>query len=617
MQNPFGHSWFFEKSAAAATSFFTICLSRIGQRLDGEKIWREATRCRLARKIANLNGVRTREKREKRQQNPRIVSVVVVVVNFLLFLTMCPAVIVVSTAAATTKTGIRDVTNTMAAVASSSSEEQKNVATMPNMETCTAKQLAEYLLKQRFNNDPNKTSAFLQETSKAISSVSGGTTTTAGTAELVDSSLPAIDLGEPLLGEQLETSILVPRIGKFQIQFHKNGLLAKKVSDQSISLYVPSSNVKHVVIFAKPEDIRTICNVTKSKKPKAPNAHMVLIQLSKPVPFQNKEVHTVCFALSWTKVDGPTKPKLLKEENNGASTEKEGRSSPGWEIATNEWRKSVLEHTFSNATFSQVCATPQQSQKQPFRSASDQGVSTTTANMPFVQCYHGVQDGILYPLEEGLLFFKPPKFIPRSQLASIACGRGNGGTNSSRYVDMHCELDDGEGSIEFTNIRREEIGVLNNYIHGVLVPAMHRDVANQETATSVEAVADGENQEGEGEDEGFVVAVATKDSASDTEEEEDDSDDDDDDYKEGQDDDDDDEDNENNGDEKSEDGDGTSDEDVDDDSDNDNDGGIEIVEDDFAMELAKRKKEDSATESDESDGEGMAARTKRRRRGGS
>ena len=71
---------------------------------------------------------------------------------------------------------------------------------------------------------------------------------------------------------------------------------------------------------------------------------------------------------------------------------------------------------------------------------------------------------------------RPPLFLPRSKLHSIACGRGAGA--SSRYVDMQvttASSSEETSSLEFTNIAREELGVLNHYIHKVLVPAMHRD----------------------------------------------------------------------------------------------------------------------------------------------
>jgi len=136
-----------------------------------------------------------------------------------------------------------------------------------------------------------------------------------------------------------------------------------------------------------------------------------------------------------------------------------------------------------------------------FRSDHNAAFSHTTGGMPFVKCYQGVNDGALYPLKEGLLFFKPPKFVPRSALHSIACGRGAGG---SRYVDMVLSLKDAteegkEGdNLEFSNIDRNELRVLNHYIHDVLVKAMEKDLhqgENEKTTSSTES--DGSNNENE------------------------------------------------------------------------------------------------------------------------
>ena len=74
-----------------------------------------------------------------------------------------------------------------------------------------------------------------------------------------------------------------------------------------------------------------------------------------------------------------------------------------------------------------------------------------------------------------MYYFRPPLFIHRSKLHSIAVGRGGG----SRYIDLHATLDDSAGDkteIEFTNIDREEMTVLNSYIHDTLVKAMAKDV---------------------------------------------------------------------------------------------------------------------------------------------
>jgi len=150
-----------------------------------------------------------------------------------------------------------------------------------------------------------------------------------------------------------------------------------------------------------------------------------------------------------------------------------------------------------------------------FRSYEGDGVSSrpSSAGMPFVKCYNGVNYGVLYPFEEGLLFFKPPRFVHRSKLHSISCGRGSGG---SRYIDLVAtfdtnntntssteETDDGKTETwEFNSIDRGEFRILNDYINGVLAKAMARDAAagSESGGTS----SDEGGSEGEGEDDAAV-----------------------------------------------------------------------------------------------------------------
>ena len=39
--------------------------------------------------------------------------------------------------------------------------------------------------------------------------------------------------------------------------------------------------------------------------------------------------------------------------------------------------------------------------------------------LSFVKCYHGVNEGSLFPLKQGLLFMKPALFLPRSNIEEV------------------------------------------------------------------------------------------------------------------------------------------------------------------------------------------------------
>ena len=102
----------------------------------------------------------------------------------------------------------------------------------------------------------------------------------------------------------------------------------------------------------------------------------------------------------------------------------------------------------------------------------------------------------------------PHLFIHRSTLHSIAVGRGGG----SRFVDLHATLDECDGNnaeIEFTNIDREEMAVLNSYIHDTLVKAMAKDAEEDENDDSpTEHVIEDEGVSGS--DDNAAVASSRK-----------------------------------------------------------------------------------------------------------
>jgi hypothetical protein len=250
--------------------------------------------------------------------------------------------------------------------------------------TCSAATLAGYLYQRRFNGDIAMSTAFLQQAHRALENQDmknpAGRTTG-------DDDTPAThNFGRPLLPQPLETSLINPRGGKCSVQLYDNGyLVATQVKDPSVLLVIPPEAVSHLVLFAKPEDYKSIV-----ANKKAPGAHMVLLKLqSDKIVFQGKPVkEQVCFPLSWTKGLGPTGPS----------------GETGWMDATAAWRH-VLETCLQHPNLT-TCQVESQRGKGPFLSYQEPSLSSTTGGVPFVTCYHGVQDGVLYPMKEGLLFYK-------------------------------------------------------------------------------------------------------------------------------------------------------------------------------------------------------------------
>ena len=59
---------------------------------------------------------------------------------------------------------------------------------------------------------------------------------------------------------------------------------------------------------------------------------------------------------------------------------------------------------------------------------------SATKQRPYLNCYKGIQEGALYPLQNGIIFLKPLLFLPTEGIASITAGRG--GIGSTRYIDL-------------------------------------------------------------------------------------------------------------------------------------------------------------------------------------
>lgn len=233
-------------------------------------------------------------------------------------------------------------------------------------------------------------------------------------------------------------------------------------------------NVQEIVLFPKPEDCQ-----------KAKTLDMCLLHFRETIKFKNKQISSVCFQL-------PASPPNIDDDDEDGMD------------ATDQWAQLLSRCTGKTGTVARVVHPLQLSAGNAWRyqfcSHEDARVSSTTEGMPFVKCYNGVHDGTLFPMEQGLLFYKPPLFIPRSNLESIACGRG--ADASSRYVDLTIQTSEGK-EVQFTNIHRDELSVLNDYIHKTLIPAMLKDtgdnkalVESAEVSTEAMAVDDSVGRRG-------------------------------------------------------------------------------------------------------------------------
>lgn len=333
----------------------------------------------------------------------------------------------------------------------------------PNLSACTTETLFRWLLVNRFNNDAQAVKDFLTQ---AASTSSASNQSKDGVPAPTPSSSATTDLGESLVETAVEVSCTTPR-GKLQFDFRRKGI--ECTDKKGNCMKIPADAVQHCVIFPKPED----CQPIQRKGVVVTDQILLVFGKDAVVTYKNqKPLSQVCLALP-TDLPVWKKNELGNDDDDNDCTGLDHTDqytrflckSLSLDIAT-----QIIRVANPTAPTSSSMSTFWRYQ---FVSHEEQGTSTTTAGMPFVKCYAGVNDGVLYPLQEGLLFFKPPRFVPRSFLQAIACGRGGAG-NASRYVDMVLTLAD-DSTTEFTNIHRSELPVLREYIHGVLIPAMQKD----------------------------------------------------------------------------------------------------------------------------------------------
>ena len=175
---------------------------------------------------------------------------------------------------------------------------------------------------------------------------------------------------------------------------YSNGLLATKTNMATTRLLIPRGSVSQLILFPKPEDCKVVQASSKSKAKVSEPADLLLLCLHPgKVKFQNKPLEQICIQLPWDKTSGATPPTTSMLEFDSTCD------------ATEAWKGLLCQALGGDVHVTRIFRNTDQRTNE-FKSFQPHDTSSTTAGMPFVKCYHGVQDGVLYPIKEGLLFFK-------------------------------------------------------------------------------------------------------------------------------------------------------------------------------------------------------------------
>ena len=273
----------------------------------------------------------------------------------------------------------------------------------PDLLDCDALMLSSYLLHHRFDGDAMATATFLLEATSTLPNAESISAQLLGTSNEEDNmngsvaravstdtaaAAPA-DFGNALARE-CAVSMTQPR-GKFNMTVYEHGIRCVNAKNQVLSI-VPGS-VEHLVLFPKPEDCRA------TSKPSGGDMVLLTLVASDSTAFFNgKTLPQVCFQLA--KEPPSSNETWLDTMCSSLSLEKHQVA-----IVPNPKFKSTNNNNTDGAY--------------SFKSHDEGTTSSTTAGMPYVQCYHGVKDGVIFPMQQGLLFFK---YVVQCKIAwCVAC----------------------------------------------------------------------------------------------------------------------------------------------------------------------------------------------------
>lgn len=257
-----------------------------------------------------------------------------------------------------------------------------------------------------------------------------------------DSELKKVKQAKDFLGQCLaKMNVQVIAASKEDLYWKMDGVNLLEKND--VQLYEPRGRMKlaitesHVSIEGKQgtclvpiQSVIHLISVPNSTSAKKEGEELFAIILSEPVSFNNKQLKQLLFNLS----KSPTQTITLSDGSSGLESD-------------------IIPSILAGITSLKIV----KPQKELFQSNID--------TKPFLRCYKGTQEGALYPLKNGILFVKPMIFFGVADIESLTAGRGNSST--TKYIDIVIESSTGK-NFEFTNINREELPALQNYVKGFL-----------------------------------------------------------------------------------------------------------------------------------------------------
>lgn len=256
-----------------------------------------------------------------------------------------------------------------------------------------------------------KTAAQIAAAAKAGAAASNG-----GNAAAAGGAGSATDMTGTELCKLANLQLLAPR-GRFALC-----PTASKASGQAVDVlhFVGKSKAFGVALA----DITHIAHVERPSAMKKTTSHVFVLRVSKPVQWGKQKLRCIC----------------LQTQSSDAPLD----CSIAGDVAPSELSASLSgpPHVVLAGLFGALLPRVRMS-------VPDKAVFASSAGADSVKAYYRVDDGLLYPMKDGLLFVqKPVLFLPLLMIKSFGVNRGGGGGARSFDVTVSISNTDDASNVE-------------------------------------------------------------------------------------------------------------------------------------------------------------------------
>ena len=281
--------------------------------------------------------------------------------------------------------------------------------------TCSAKDLHSYLLTNRFDNDEEKTNAFLLETIP-LSSISALQKSVETINNVLSETKNKIRMESHLadeLGDQedhistLEVQSRIAPRGKFMMNTHTKGLSLFREfpnPEKNIHLILLRENIRYLILFPKPDDCRQNKKIV---------SEMALFVLKEPIPILIGQYYDNDDEIQQKQSQQTPTISQPNQKKQKCVSQVCLQFQPTDQTHFLEYKNEFMKwkEDFNTNVF--TCYLDNSSNENVDDDDDDDDdkelvpyFESENNQHPFVQCYHGINEGYLFPMMNGLLFFR-------------------------------------------------------------------------------------------------------------------------------------------------------------------------------------------------------------------